>query len=284
MVRRALALIGDARIAHSPSPAIHDAIFGVGTYTLLAEADAAVAFARAEATLRGANVTAPHKAAAAARYQGVLDDVASRVGAVNTVVYDDEGCATVASNTDVAGLLEAWRRAAIPIEGRTIAIVGAGGAARATVVAAKDAGAARVVVHARRSEKAAALVAHAASVGLDAVVAGPLAPRGDLTVLAVSDLEGIDGWLERSLGSTGVVHDLRYGARAFPARNAALRRGFLFLDGTSMLLAQALASATLFGGPISDTARAAASRALATALWRSGQEGRVHPCGDSTDT
>jgi shikimate dehydrogenase len=271
MVRRALALIGDARIALSPSPAIHDAIFGAGTYTLLPGDDATAAFDLAERSLRGVNVTAPHKAIAASRYRAVLDEEASRVGAVNTVVFGDDGRATVASNTDVVGLLEAWRRASITLEGRRVAIVGAGGAARAAVVAAKDAGAAFLVVHARRRDQAVALVNHAAAVGLDAEVATLDVPPAYLVVFAISDLDDVDGWLRRSLGPTGVVHDLRYGARTFAVRNAALRGGFLFLDGTSMLLAQALASATLFGGPVNETARVAAGRALAAALRRPGQ-------------
>jgi shikimate dehydrogenase len=267
MVRTGLALIGDQRIAHSPSPAIHDAIFGAGTYALMAFDDADAAFACAEASLRGVNVTAPHKLAAATRYRAVLDETARRVGAVNTVVYDDAGRATLATNTDVAGLLEAWRRAAIAVEGQTVGIIGAGGAARAVVVAARDAGAAGVVVHARSRDRAVDLVRVAAAVGLDGTVAEPGSVPASLVIVAVSDLDDVDGWLSRALGAVGVVHDLRYGIRAHATRNASLRRGLHFIDGTSMLLGQAVASAVHFAnGPLRDGARNAAGSALAASL------------------
>jgi len=266
-MRRGLALIGDSRIAKSASPAIHDAIFGAGTYGLIADDDAGRAFATAEAALRGVNVTAPHKLAAAARYAAVLDDAATRTGAVNTVVYADDGRAVIASNTDVEGVQVAWRRASVALEGRRVAVIGAGGAARAVVVAAADAGAHAVVVHARQRDAAASLVSLAASVGLDAAVAGIDAAPADVIVIAASELEDVDAWLGRAIGRTGVVHDLRYGRRAWGPRNAALRRGLLFLDGASMLLAQALAAATLFAGaPIDEVARARAAAALAATL------------------
>jgi shikimate dehydrogenase len=268
-MRRGLALIGDARIAASASPAIHDAIFSPGTYGLIADDDADRAFARAEAGLRGANVTAPHKLAAAARYAAVLDDAARRTGAVNTIVYDDDGRATIASNTDVDGLRVAWRRASVGLEGRRVAVIGAGGAARAVVVAAADAGARGVVVHARRRDAGAALVGFAATAGLDAALADAAseADRPDIVVVAASDLDDVDAWLGRAIGPAGVVHDLRYGRRALVTRNAALRRGLLFIDGASMLLAQALASAALFAGTaIDETARARAAAALAATL------------------
>lgn len=265
-MRSRLALVGDARIAASPSPAIHDAIFGAGTYRLIADSDADAAFAAAEADCRGINVTAPHKLAAARRYAAVLDDDARRVGAVNTVRFDDQGRAIRAGNTDVEGLRVAWHRASVLIEGRVVSVIGAGGAARAVVVAAADAGARRVVVHARRREAAAALIAVAASAGLDATIAelddeGP----ADIAVVAASDLADPERWLKSAVRAAGVVHDLRYGRRALPVRNAALARRLLFLDGTSMLLGQALASAAIFAGaPPDEAARVRAAHALAT--------------------
>lgn len=266
-MRRHLALVGDARIATSASPAIHDAIFGAGTYGLIADHDADRAFARAEAGLRGVNVTAPHKLAAAARYAAVLDEDATRTGAVNTVVYDDAGRAIAASNTDVEGIRVAWRRASIGLEGRRVAVIGAGGAARAVVVAAADAGARGIIVHARRREAGAGLVGLAASIGVDAALADVDAACTDVVVIAASELDDADAWLGQAIGAAGVVHDLRYGRRAVPTRNAALRRGLLFIDGASMLLAQALTAAALFAGTaLDDAARNRATAALAATL------------------
>ena len=265
---RGLALVGDARIAHSPSPAIHDAVFGAGTYTLLPTSDddgsATNTFITAERTLRGINVTAPHKQRAAARYAVVVDDDARRAGAVNTVVFGDDHKAVVAANTDIRGLLVAWHRASVVVDDRVVAVVGSGGAARAVVVAAADAGARAVVVHARRLAQAEAVVALAASLGLRAGVADQ---ASDVVVLAAADLDDPAAWIARAAKATAVVHELRYGHRAVASRNAALCGGHLFVDGTSMLLAQAEAAAALFAGrALSDGERDAARRALVGAL------------------
>lgn len=268
---RGLGLVGDERIAASPSPSIHDAIFGAGTYRLLTSTntddDAHRVFAHAEQHLRGINVTAPHKQRAAVRYATVLDDDARRAGAVNTVIYGDDRKAVRAANTDIRGMQVAWHRASIVIDDRTIAIVGTGGAARAAVVAAADAGARGVVIHGRRRDAVDALVAHAASLGLSASTSSqhPIA----LVVLAASDLDDAGASIAAALPTRAVVHELRYGPRSFASRNAALRAGHLFVDGTSMLLAQAEAAAALFAGrPLSDAEREAARAALVGALQR----------------
>jgi shikimate dehydrogenase len=247
--RRALRLLGDARAQGSPSPRLHDAVFGSGTYTVHVADDAGAAFSAAEACCRGVNVTAPFKVAAAQRYAEVLDDRARACGAVNTVVYDDDGRPRVAANTDVVGVLVAWRRAGFVVDGHALAVVGAGGAARAVVLAAAEARASGVIVHARRSEAAAALVALAAQSGLDAMAASAVDDgRADLVVVAASDLDDPAATLRRALRPGGAVHDLRYGARARPLRDAALRAGARFADGSTMLLAQAEEAAALFAG------------------------------------
>jgi len=261
-----LALIGDERARASASPAMHDAIFGAGSYTTIVDDDADVCFQRAEGGLRGVNVTAPHKIRAAARYRDVADDAARRTGAVNTVIYGDDGHAVLASNTDVVGVREAWRRAAVPIAERDVAVIGSGGAARAVVVAARDAGARRVIIHARDRGRGAALVALAASVGIDAAL-GDLEGPASVVVNAASDLDDVGGWLGRAARPASVVHDLRYGPPARTVRDAALRAGHLFLDGTTMLLAQGLEAARLFGGTdLTDAQRDAARRAMVGAL------------------
>ena len=268
MSRRRLWLLGDARIAASPSPALHNAAFGDEVYDVHPDDDADRAFAAAEAVVRGVNVTAPHKVKAFERYRSVVDDRAAACGAVNTVVYDDDGRAVVAANTDVHGCATAWRRAGLVVEGRVVAVVGAGGAARAVVVAAKDAGASAVIVDARRRDAAAGIVALAASVGLDAAVADGVV-KASIVVVTAADLDDAGRWIDRSLAPGGAVHDLRYGARAHPVRNAALARRALFVDGSSMLLAQAEEAAGLFQGrALEDHQRRAMSTALAAFLRR----------------
>jgi shikimate dehydrogenase len=263
-------------IARSPSPAMHNAALATmgmaPRYTSRACSpdELAAVLDEAERTCRGINVTAPHKVRVAERYHDVLDDDARAAGAVNTVVFDDGGKAEHAGNTDVAGLVFAWRRSNFHIEGRTLAIVGAGGAARAVVVAAQQAGARGVVVHARKMSAAVGLVNVATALGLDAVALDENArePLGaTVVVIAASALDAPGVWLERALSGPGAVHDLRYGAPARPVRDAALARGHVFSDGTLMLLAQAQVALQRFtGAPLGDEATAAMRKALTSSL------------------
>lgn len=270
-----------ADIQRSPSPAMHNAgLAAMGlppAYALrpCTPEDLQSVLDEAEVGCRGVNVTAPHKAAVARRYADVLDDTARTVGAVNTVVFD-EGRARVAMNTDVAGLMFAWRRANMHVRDRVLAVVGAGGAARAVVVAARQAGARRLVVHARRASAAQELVAHAWSCGLDAEAADrPI--DASMVVLAAAHLELPEAWLRRTLARPGAVHDLRYGTRTRSVRNAALAAGHLFADGSLMLLAQARAALAAFvGAPLPDAATSSMARALAEAVSFGEPEGE---CG-----
>ena len=101
------------------------------------------------------NVTIPHKEAALAICDWV-DDFASRVGAVNTLVFRNgiEGF-----NTDGYGFIENLRAHGVNPAAGPALILGAGGAARAIAAALQDAGA-HVTLCNRTPERAAALAAH----------------------------------------------------------------------------------------------------------------------------
>lgn len=268
--RRLWLLGGD--VGASPSPAMHNAALAALGLPAVYEARSLPSAAldavldEAEASCAGINVTAPFKTRVAERYASALDDVARECGAVNAVCFRD-GRASLATNTDVHGLMEAWRRAAVSVLGRTVAIVGAGGAARASVIAAKSAGAERVLVHARNETAASALVNLARTLGLRAALGGEPA-KAHLAVFAVPALDDEAAWLERVLGGPGVVHDLRYGGRGRALRNAALAGGHLYLDGATMLLAQGRAALAAFLGlrELPPQAQKAMEAALARAL------------------
>src|SRR5438309_10199755 len=105
---------------------------------------AAMAELQSDERILGANVTIPHKESAIA----FLDDVdpqAARIGAVNTI--SRQGARLKGWNTDVEG----FRRALAEGYGR-VAIIGAGGAARAVAAALQPA--AEVWVIARKLEQA----------------------------------------------------------------------------------------------------------------------------------
>lgn len=254
-------------IAHSPAPSMHNAaLVALGQaprYALhpVEPAGFEAALDEAERTCAGINVTAPYQLRAAARYRAVLDDRAAACGAVTTVVFD-AGRAVRAANTDVVGLRTAWRRANVDVRERVVAVVGAGGGARAVVLAAHQAGAAALTVHARRAAAADALRELARALGL-ALVDEP----AHLVVLAASALDDPGAAITGAARGPGFVHELRYGGGARAARDAALRGGHLFLDGTSMLLAQAQVAMALFlGGTLPDHASAAMSGAVSS--WR----------------
>jgi len=134
MTRPYAEVIGDP-IAHSKSPLIHN--FWLTKLRIDAEYRAChvrpdeladyFPRRRGDAAWRGCNVTIPHKIAAMA-YADTVDYLASSVGATNTVWRED--AVLNASNTDLAGVEEAMP--ALPLEW-SIAVIGAGGAARAAL-------------------------------------------------------------------------------------------------------------------------------------------------------
>jgi shikimate dehydrogenase len=104
----------------------------------------------------GANVTIPHKEACMPMVDQ-LDPLVKRVGAVNTI--KNEGGTLTGYNTDVAGFLRALKDdAAYDPSGADVVVAGAGGAARAVVVALIEAGARSVAVLNRSLERSERLV------------------------------------------------------------------------------------------------------------------------------
>ncbi len=105
--------------------------------------------------IRGLGISMPHKLAVMAHLDRV-DPLATRIGAVNTVVND--AGTLVGHNTDASGAVAALREARDP-HGARVLVLGAGGAARAVAFGMVDAGA--EVVIANRSEARAREVADA---------------------------------------------------------------------------------------------------------------------------
>lgn len=105
--------------------------------------------------LVGVNVTVPHKQAVM-RYMHELSEAARLTGAVNTVCI--EGGKFFGYNTDAIGFLNSLDDADYWPEGKRVAVLGAGGAARAVVYALARAGADSVIVLNRTAERAAFLV------------------------------------------------------------------------------------------------------------------------------
>lgn len=120
-------------IAHSLSPAIHNAAFSAlglnFAYTAhrVEDVEAAVKGIRALG-IRGASVTIPHKLAVIP-FLDEVDPVAGWIGSVNTIV--NEGGRLQGSNTDGEGAMKALLEAGVKLAGKRVLMIGSGGAARA---------------------------------------------------------------------------------------------------------------------------------------------------------
>ena len=153
------AVIGNP-VAHSVSPRIHD-IFATATGQALryekiradAFAPAAAEFFRANG--RGLNVTVPFKEDAF-EWVDRVDDAAREAEAVNVVVPDDDGYS--GHNTDGIGLVRDLEQdLKLPLAGRRVLVLGAGGAVRGVLGPLSRAGVAELVVANRTQSKARAL-------------------------------------------------------------------------------------------------------------------------------
>lgn len=108
--------------------------------------------------MRGINLTIPHKVEVL-QYLDALSPAAEIIGAVNTVVND--GGRLWGENTDGKGFLQSLQLSGASVEGKTVTLLGAGGAGRAIAVECALAGARRVLIltgNPQRGEELAALV------------------------------------------------------------------------------------------------------------------------------
>ena len=117
-------------------------------------------FARTVLALRragftGVNVTVPHKEAAFALAH-VTDAAAKMAGAANLLIFHPDG-QIEGRNTDAVGLRESLREDMGSLQGKTVLLLGAGGAARGALLALNDLGAAKVHILNRHADKAAML-------------------------------------------------------------------------------------------------------------------------------
>jgi shikimate dehydrogenase len=99
--------------------------------------------------IRGVSCTIPHKMAVIP-YHDEIDEVAKKIGSVNTIVNDNGRL--IGYNTDWLGILTPLEKIT-KLNGKTVAIIGAGGAARAVSYAVTSTGA-KLRIYNRTIEKA----------------------------------------------------------------------------------------------------------------------------------
>jgi shikimate dehydrogenase len=241
-------------VRHSLSPLLHNTAFtalGLNWVSLGFEVAPGAVGAALDGLralqLRGLSVTMPHKADAAV----LVDEcspTAARLQAVNCVINTDG--VLRGENTDGAGFLASLVRAAgFEPAGKTCVVMGAGGAARAVILALAEAGAAAVTVVNRTGPRAVEAAALAGAAG-HAVEVGPEADaragEADLVVNATPvGMAGTGSAPAGPLIAPSVLHagqvavDLVYAPRPTPWLAAAAETGATGVDGLGMLVHQA---------------------------------------------
>jgi shikimate dehydrogenase len=265
---RVAAVIGNP-VYHSLSPALHNAAFEhlgvdwvyVALHVATGEGQRAIDAMRT-LQLAGLSVTMPHKEIVA-RSVDELDPAAEALHSVNTVVPQLDG-SLKGYSTDGAGFVASLVAEGIAIDGMTVCLLGAGGAARAIADALARAGAGRIAVLNRTISSAQETVALAGAVGVLGT-AGDVR-EADLVVNATSiGMGSQDLPCDPSAFRVGqVVADIVYHPRDTALLQAAKSVGAVAIGGLGMLVHQAALQQQLWHGLRPDVAvmQAAAEREL----------------------
>jgi 3-dehydroquinate dehydratase / shikimate dehydrogenase len=238
---RVYGLLG-ADVLRSLSPAIQNRAFaerGTDAVYVPLQAESMDAFAEAlpALDLAGFSVTRPYKGHVLRHLESVTPN-AAEAGSANTVVVRDGRL--VGLSTDGDGVLVPLRKRLDPA-GRRVAILGAGGAARAAAFALVRSGA-RVTILARRAEQAAEVAAATRSeaASLESLAALEWDVLVHATPLGSGAFPGRMPAPAESLRRGAVVFDMVYEPRETPLLEAARARGCVTIEGVEMLVAQAV--------------------------------------------
>ena len=246
-------IIGDP-IKHSRSPLIHNAAIAalgldyvyVPFYVQSDSLGAAIEGFKAT-NVDGINVTIPHKQ----NVMSYLDEIsreATLIGAVNTLIFKDG--AIIGENTDAPGFLQAMQEDGLDVpQGGSAVVIGAGGSARAIVVALALAGVRTICITNRTVSRAVALATDLSEktgisiygIGLDdsklphAVRTSQLIVNTASTSMDVSHPLLIDPeWLEPH----SIVYDIVYTPPETRLLQAAAQKDCLTVGGLGMLVHQ----------------------------------------------
>jgi 3-dehydroquinate dehydratase/shikimate dehydrogenase len=257
---RVYGVIGDP-VSSSLSPFMHNAAFaaaGINAVFVPLQVKDLDAFMRrmvlpatreVELNFAGFSVTMPHKQAVQ-KYLDEIDANAQRIGAVNTVKID--GDKLTGYNTDAHGFITPLKQRIPDLKNASVAIIGAGGAARAVIFALQQEQA-DITVFARDLKKtqplaeefhinatrlsfpsaADGVVLSLGSTKFDIVVnttpLGMLGPNETKSPLTANDLSGVK-----------FVYDLVTRRDETPLLREARRAGVDAVGGVEMLIAQGI--------------------------------------------
>lgn len=238
-------------IAHSRSPAMHDAAFAACGIDARMEAiavqpdDLSAEITRLRALpILGASVTVPHKVAIAALCDE-LSGPARELGAVNCLQI--AGARMIGHNTDTLGFRDALAESGLDLRGKRAVILGAGGSARAIEHALRTGGA--VVDVAARTPASVAWIrarpwSELPQIFATAALVVDCTPTG---LDQKTDAEFTAQLSLAALPASATVATLVYGRRT-QLLEAAASRGHRTLDGRLMLIHQAAHAFALWTG------------------------------------
>ena len=207
----------------------------------------------------GCNVTVPHKATVI-KHLDNIDDASSVLGAVNTISISDG--MTFGTNTDPAGFLTSLKEAGIGAQGMDVAVLGAGGAARALLYALAQAQVNSVMIINRNSGRAKALVQDMSNLfSRSALQTLPLSNESfealgqkvDLvinsTTVGMAPLDSDSPWPENvPMPAKAIYYDLVYNPRETLFLNRARAAGAVVVSGIGMLINQGALSFKIWTG------------------------------------
>jgi shikimate dehydrogenase len=251
--RTRLAVLGSP-IAHSLSPSIHRAAYGVLGLPWHYEAiemtgERLPGFVEAlDTTWRGLSLTMPLK-------RDVLPILTTRhamvdrVGGANTVLLDDSGIHGF--NTDVRGVVESFRGAGVESLS-TVEVLGAGATAASVMVAVAELGGSQVTVVARTPEKAGELVALGEREGMRVSVRPWTTDHHveDIPDAVISTVPGgrSDLQFPESVRAGSVLFDVAYDPWPSGLALAWADAGGPVISGIDLLLHQAIGQVRVFVG------------------------------------
>ena len=274
---RIVGIIGDP-IEHSRSPQMHNAAFAKAGLNYVYVPfhvhpdDLAHAITGFKAlNVVGINVTLPHKQAVIP-YLTSISREAELIGAVNTLTFvDDE---IHGDNTDAPGVLKALEEdgnMSVPV-GKEVVVLGAGGSARAVVVALALAGVASITIANRTVERAVSLAEEMQEktditmhgMGLaDARLPDAVSRCMLLINTSTASMDPTQPLLVSAdwLQPNTIVYDIVYTPPVTPLMKAAAERGCPTLGGIGMLVHQGAIAFERWTGvtPCTDTMHRALS-------------------------
>jgi shikimate dehydrogenase len=232
-----------SRVGHSFSAEIHKELFGYD-YELMAIAQEELSSFLQKREFAAVNVTVPYKEAVI-EYLDYVDQKASGIGAVNTIVNRDGKL--YGYNTDYEGLSALISRESIEIKDKKVLVLGSGGTSKTAYHVVKSLGCSEAYRLSRNGKNGCITYDDAKKCHSDADVLINTTPAGMFPDICESAID-ID-----SFSNLSAVIDVVYNPLRTKLVTDALNKGIKAVGGLYMLVAQAAFAAERFiGKTVSD--------------------------------